>query len=775
MVTRLFENSNINIVEPELPGIMVITSYPPRECGIATYSSDLVTALQDKFHKSFSIQICAVECDSDKSDYCNDTDVSCTLNTDCDPSYTLLAEYINQDTAIQLVLIQHEFGFFRNHQDSFQLLLECIEKPILIAFHTVLPSPNSKLREQVREIANQVNGIIVMTNSSKKILMSDYDIDEDLITVIPHGTHLIQDKNKDDLKAFYHLSGRKIISTFGLLSSGKNIETTIKALVDVVKIHPDTLFLIIGKTHPSVVKEESENYRKILVSLVKSLDLEKHVLFINAFLPLEDLLNYLQLTDVYVFTSKDPNQAVSGTFSYAISCGCPIISTPIPHAKEVLCDDAGIIIDFESETQLAVALNKLLGDETLRSSMGSRGLHRMAETCWENSATKHAQLFKKTAFRHLQLAFVIPQTNLMHVRKLTTEFGMLQFSKINQPDLSSGYTLDDNARALIAICMDYSMNESNKMEDLKLIRIYLNFIQFCQQPTGNFKNYVDENIKFTFQNSETNLDDSNGRAIWALGYFISLEAKMPADLVLIAKTVLGNAMYNIIGINSTRSMAFCIKGLYYANTAKESLLGIYLIRKLADRLMNMYCHESSEHWLWYEGYLTYANAVIPEGLLCAWKATLRLDYKEKAKESFDFLLSKTFRGDKIKVISNNGWFQRGSNLMLESNGGEQPIDVAYTIIALAKFYEAFKDESYLRKMSNSLQWFLGDNHLSQIIYNPCTGGCYDGLEEHNVNLNQGAESTVSFIVAKLACEKASTLHSNLIRRATTKYQFVATN
>lgn len=739
------------ITDNILPGILVITSYPPRECGIATYSKDLITSMQNKFRESFSIQVCAVECDAENHDYCDIAEVKYKLNTDCAPSFSVLTENINADESINMILIQHEFGFYRSNQDAFQELLSNILKPIIIVFHTVLPEPDEAHRKQLFAMSEFAAGIIVMTNSSAKILVNDYGLNIDKISIIPHGTHLVGHINKNVLKETYQLSGRKIISTFGLLSSGKSIETTMAALPEVIKEHPDVLFLIIGKTHPSVFKSEGEKYRSMLEEMVIKLQLQNNVLFINKFLPLNDLLNYLQLTDVYVFTTKDPNQAVSGTFSYAISCGCPIISTPIPHAREVLKNDVGIIIDFGNSLQLSSALNKLLGDELLRDNMSNNILHKMAATCWENSANEHARLIEKTDPQNISLKYSIPPTNLAHIKKMTTSFGILQFSKINHPDINSGYTLDDNARALIAICQNFEINANQ--EDLDYIRTYLNFIKFCQQPHGNFKNYVDKEMEFTNQNNETNLEDANGRAVWALGYLISLEPILPQNDVIVAKKILANAMYNMIGMHSTRAMAFCIKGLYYASSVKESLLGNFMIRKLADRLVQMYKHESSKNWDWFESYLTYANGTIPEALLCAWLTTRHQEYLTIAKDSFHFLLTNTFRGNNIKVISNKGWLQRGNLGLVEVNGGEQPIDVAYTIIALAKFYEVFNKESYLIKMQNAFQWFLGANHLHQTIYNPCTGGCYDGLEENCVNLNQGSESAVSYLMAKLTVEK----------------------
>ena len=258
---------------------------------------------------------------------------------------------------------------------------------------------------------------------------------------------------------------------------------------------------------------------------------------------------------------------------------------------------------------------------------------------------------------------------------------------------------------------------------------------------------------FTEQNYSENLADSNGRAIWALGYLISLSDLLPQMLIADAEIIFQRVLLNIGTIHSTRAMSFVIKGLYCRDKKNTSTHDVSLIRELADRLVQMYRHEAGKEWEWFESYLTYANSIVPEAMLCAWLATGEILYKKIAKSAFDFLLSKIFRDQQIRVISNKSWMQKGKMSEPITNGGEQPIDVAYTILALSKFYDVFRDEEYLRKMEISFNWFLGDNHLHQIIYNPCTGGCYDGLEENYVNLNQGAESTVSYLMARLTMEK----------------------
>lgn len=728
--------------------ILFITSYPPRECGIATYTLDLITALKNKFWDTFTLSVCALENTFEKFSY--PKEVSCVLDTDNEKSYDDLVRIINNNHKVKMVFVQHEFGLFKATETRFLQFLNQINKPILIAFHTVLPNPSQEFVKTIKAIDKAVAGFIVMTQSSAKIVMNDYGIKSEKITVIPHGTHLVEYFDKNMLKQKYGLEDRKIIATFGLLSSGKCIETTINALRKIVKKHPEVLFLIIGKTHPSVLKKEGEKYRSTLVTKINALQLESNVKMINHYLPLNELLDYLQLTDVYLFTSNDRNQAVSGTFSYAISCGCPIVSTPIPHAVEVFKNDAGIIIDFENSEQLAQQVIRLLDDESLRKRLSANGIHKLAPTAWENSANAHALLFNEVMKNKAALRYKIPEMNLKQIKNLTTSFGIIQFSVINRPDITSGYTLDDNARALVAMGEYFTL--TGDKEVLKFIAIYLNFISHCLQPEGYFLNYVDANKKFTKQNSE-NLADSNGRAIWALGYLISIGDLLPNELVEKAKKSMQFALVNVHKINSPRAMAFIIKGIYYASQKNNSIESILTLRFLANKLVQMYKHEKDDNWHWFESYLTYGNSSLSEALLCAYLTDDNPLYKEIAKESFDFLLSKTYEKNTIKVISNKGWMHNNGAIHHETRGGEQPIDVAYTIMALSKFYDVFGESNYLDKIQIAFDWFLGKNHLQQIVYNPSTGGCYDGLEEDYINLNQGAESTVSYLMARLTMEK----------------------
>ncbi|MEI6899870.1 MAG: glycosyltransferase, partial [Bacteroidota bacterium] len=620
----------------------------------------------------------------------------------------------------------------------------------VIVFHTVLPHPDEGFKLKVQRIAAFCRSIIVMTHNSAGILTHDYDIPVQKISVIAHGTHLVPHLSDHFLKSKYGLQDRKVLSTFGLLSSGKGIETTLEALPAIIREHPEVVFLILGKTHPEVKKSEGEKYREMLKERVAQDSLQEHVIFINQYLELDVLLEYLQLTDIYLFTANDPNQAVSGTFAYAMSCACPIISTPIPHARELITDETGIIFDFRNPMQLADGVLKLLNNEPLRINISTNSLEKIVSTAWENSAVAHARLFERFADKKFKLQYDLPVINLDHIKKLTTNTGMIQFSKINQPDIESGNTLDDNARALIAMAMHYKTSGDKK--SLIYISRYLDFIGNCQQPGGDFFNYVNKEEIFTYQNETVNLDDSNGRAVWALGYLISLRDILPHKIYSEASAIFKQSLFRLGNVHSTRAMAFALKGLFFAQSIAESPAQSELSITFANRLVQMFRHESSPGWEWFEGYLTYANSILPESMLLAWLLTGNNTYREIARSSMNFLLSQIFNRNGIEVISNRKWLQRGE---VAGHFGEQPIDVAYTIMTLSRFYDVFGDEQYLRKMETAFDWFLGRNRLHQIIYNPCTGGCYDGLEENHVNLNQGAESTVSYLMARLTVQKYS--------------------
>ncbi|RKS53651.1 glycosyltransferase involved in cell wall biosynthesis [Gillisia mitskevichiae] len=730
------------------PAILLMSSFPPTECGIATFSTDLLYYTSCQFSNTFNFIKCDLSNQCDKlnlTEYC--------LNPKIKENYSATASLINENKNIQLIHIQHEFGLFGGTYGNYLIyFLEEIKAPVLITFHTVLPDPNPELKTIVLKLASKCRYITVMTNKSANILIEDYKIDAKKIQIIPHGTHSINWIENLEIKKKYGLENRNILSTFGLLGPGKNIETALKALPKVIEAYPNTLYLIIGKTHPNNIINEIDEYRILLQDLTNELNINDHVLFLDHFIELPELLEILQGTDIYLFTSKDPNQAVSGTFSYAMGCGCPIIGTSIPHTREVLTSDIGKIIEIGNSSKLSEAVLEILGDPQMKFNMSLNAYKASRASNWENIAISQAEVYRELIQPAKNLSYNMPKLNLDHLKRMTTETGIIQFSKISQPDINSGYTLDDNARALIVMCKHYQLY--GYKEDLKYIDRYLNFIEKCQTNDGTFINYLDHNQNVHIKNDYVNLEDSNSRAVWALGTVISLKEILPEDNFLTASIILEKSMHWIPGILSPRSIAFIIKGLYLCKGPIPDYTRRALITNLSKKLVSRYDLNKEKDWEWFEEYLTYANSVLPEAMLYAYLVTEDSIYKNIALDSFNFLLNKLFINNQFRPISNNGWYHKNEATKIF---GEQPIDVGYTIEALENFYYTFRSPRYLKLMHQTFSWFLGNNHLKQLIYNPLTGGCHDGLEKTNVNLNQGAESTICFLMARLSMERVVNL------------------
>ncbi len=749
--------------KPTNSKILLMSSFPPTECGIATYTTDTINAISKGFSQTFT----CIQCDLNRGNPAGSAS-EYILNPDVREDYTKIAREINLDSTIKLVHIQHEFGLFGGSYGNYLFdFLKEINIPVVFTFHTVLSIPDEELRTTVKELAFYAASIIVMTRSSIRILEEEYQIDSQKIKCIPHGTHRVRWAEAEKLKKKNGFRGRLILSTFGLLGPGKSIETALKALPEIIRHRPEVVYLVIGKTHPNNIKNNVDEYRNYLLGLVEELKISRHVIFINRYVKLSELLELLGATDIYLFTSKDPNQAVSGTFSYAMSCACPIIATSIPHTREILTRDAGSIIDIGDSEKLAKICIELLSNQKLRKFMSFNAFQKANAYSWENIAVKHSLLYHKILKSSLPIKFDYPEIKLDHFKTLTTNRGMIQFSKIDIPDLKSGYTLDDNARALIAICMHYQLFKSD--EDLKFIGIYLDFIERCQMPQGTFVNYIDENDKVHIKNDYVNLEDSNSRAVWALGTLISMKDILPARIGKKAITCFLKCSTWTKGVLSPRSIGYTIKGLYkYQINNPENHISIN-IENLAKNLITRYDINREKNWEWFEEYMTYANSILPEAMLYAYLSTGKEPYKRAALQTFDFLLSKMFVDGELRVISNRGWYQKGSE---PNRYGEQPIDVFCLIQTLDIFYKIFNIPHYNDMMKKAFGWFLGDNHLSQIVYNPLTGGCGDGLEKENVNLNQGAESTVVYLMARLIIEhdtkvhtpeKTDTFHSKLKR------------
>ena len=429
--------------------IVYLSTFPPRQCGIATFTADLTNAIDQIFGPSIKSKIVAMNL-SKVSHFPYSDKVILQINQHHKEAYINVANQLNQLKEIKLVNIQHEFGIFGGEHGSYLLLLlKKLQKPVITTLHTILPAPNKKMYHIVQAIAKYSKGIIVMTQSSKKILKNDYGLDPDRIQVIPHGIHCVPYKTSQHAKSIFGFSDKLILSTFGLLNPNKGIEYVIEALPEVVKKFPNVRFLVAGITHPIILEQTGENYRNFLIKKVHELGLNDYLSFHNTYLNLNDLFKFLEATDVYLSPSLNPNQTVSGTLSYALGSGRPVISTAFAQAKQDITSKVGILTDFKNPQAFTDAIIKLLANDRLRLQMGKNAYFRTRHMVWENVALSYLKYFSQFVPELTLGQRKLPAVKLAHLAKLTDDFGIIQFAKLSEPDLPSGYTLDDNARALV--------------------------------------------------------------------------------------------------------------------------------------------------------------------------------------------------------------------------------------------------------------------------------------------------------------------------------------
>ncbi len=718
-----------------------LSNYPPKECGIATFTKDLSQAMDKRFNPKLKSKVVALNAPEEIHNY--NRRVIMQIDKEDINNYIDIAKKINNRDDIKIVSIQHEFGIFGGDYGCYLVpFLEALEKPVVMTFHSVLPNPEEERKKLVQAIVERSSAIIVMAEVAVKILNEDYGIPKSKLFVVHHGIPSVSFKKPEVMKEKLNLQGRKVISTFGLLSKGKGIEYMIRALPKVIEKHPDTLYLIIGETHPVVRSGEGESYRNSLIQLVNKLGLKDHVKFYNRYLSLDEITNYLQASDIYVCTNLERNQITSGTLAYAMGAGKAVVSTPIIYAEEMLAAERGVIAKFKNPNSYADAINKILSDSDYKDLLERNAYAFSRQMIWPNVAMSYLKIFNKVVKLREELTEKFPKIKLNHLQNMTDNYGLIQFANHTEPDIKSGYTIDDNARALIfSIVHD---NLTSKGIPSKLTRTYMKFIENSQEQDGRFKNNHKNEEELTNRYS----DDSFGRTIWSLGY--SIYKVKDEKLKQRARQMFTKSFDKIESLETSRSMAFAICGLAYYCKDDPNQEAMYLIKTLADRLVEMYDAEASEDWEWFESFLTYANAKLPEALFLAYDLIGDEKYLKVGESTLGFLSDTVFIEDEVYPIGQNGWYNRNGKRALFD---QQPLDVSYIIQAFLTAYETTQDEDYYDKAVKAFNWFLGKNHLNQMIYNENTGGCYDGLGRHSVNLNQGAESTVSYLMARIFLEE----------------------
>ena len=724
--------------------ILYFGTFPPRECGIATYTKDLTNSMDKRFNPSLKSRILAIN-DNGSSIYNYNQKVKLQLDESDIDSYIEVAKKINKSDEIKLVSIQHEFGIFGGDYGGYLIpFLEILEKPVVVTFHSVLPDPNDDIKTIVRAIAKRSSAIIVMAHNGKEILSNDYGVEKRKIYVIHHGAPFFNPQNKLENKRQLGLEGKIVLSTFGLINRGKGMEYIIKALPRVVEKYPDLLYLIIGETHPQVRKHEGEEYRTKLIELAKKLNLEKNVKFYNKYLSLQEIIKYMEATDIYLSAALDPNQITSGTLAYAAGAGKAIIATPSLYTKEILGDGRGLIVPFKNANSITNALFQYLENPDYTKEIEKKIYEYSRSMMWHNVAANHLDVFKKIIHISEKVGMhKFPKIKIHHLRNMTDYTGLMQHAKHSIPDRNSGYTLDDNARSLIAVTRYYNLFKDTNILDL--VSTYLSFIQHCQKEDGMLHNLMDYQRNFI---DDIGSEDSFGRAIWATGTVIS--SNLPQNIKHTAKFVLDNAIKNYEKIESPRAIAFTIIGLhhYYRNSKAEDLTE--KIDFLAKKLVKNYKDNCNNEWKWFEEIITYSNGKLPESLFFAYAVTQNDLYLKVATESLQFLSSLVLIDNKLVLIGHKGWYNREGE---RAYYDQQPVDASSMVEAYLTAYSITKEQHYLDKALISFSWFLGKNSINQTVYDESTGGCYDGLLPNCINLNQGAESTVVYLLARLRLER----------------------
>ena len=734
--------------------IVYIGTYPPRECGIGTFTRNLLKSMVTNYDaNNTSIEGIVIAMDDHEQTYNYPEEVKTTIRQEHQRDYLKAVKFINLSGA-DVCVLEHEFGIFGGKNGVYILpLLHRLEIPLIVTLHTILKSPSYNEKAVLQEICKMANKIVVMSHKAIEFLTSIYGVPKEKIVFIEHG---VPDLNFDQVrsKKEYKLENKKVLLTFGFISRNKGIETVIKALPKVVEKHPDVLYLILGKTHPNVLRHAGEEYRTYLQHLVKNLNLSNHVVFLNKFIDQKGLFKYLSASDIYVTPYLNEAQITSGTLSYAIGAGSAVISTPYWHASELLAEGRGRLFDFNDSGELSTILLELLDKPEVLNELRKNAYDYGRKITWPKMGEKYINIAENALKESPKVLIqketiidptILPPFSLAHIKRLTDDTGIIQHAKFGIPNLKEGYCLDDNARALLVVLMAYKQKKDPLT--LELLPIYLSYIHYMQNADGTFRNFLSFNRNFL---DEIGSEDSFGRTIWALGYLLN---HAPNDSYYqTGISIFFKAADNFEKVKPIRSIAKIIVGIsYYLNSNPSDLSMIEILRNLANKLVSHYEENSSPQWKWFEPILTYDNGMLPLALLHAAEILNDNKISEVAFETMNFLTDITLKDGYLSIIGNENWYKKDGE---RSVFAQQPIDALAMILMYQQAFHLKKDKDYLNKLFTCFMWFLGDNELRMKLYDFETKGCCDGLERNGVNRNQGAESTLAYLISHLTVLEA---------------------
>ncbi|MFO8000922.1 MAG: glycosyltransferase family 4 protein [Marinilabilia sp.] len=734
--------------------ISFIGTYPPRQCGIGTFTNNLYHAMLQNNNSDTINDGFVIAMNDNNINYKYPDEVKFSVRQEHQEDYIKAAQFINISGADTCIL-QHEFGIFGGQSGVYILpLLHRLKIPLIVTLHTILEAPSYNERAVLQEICKMANKIVVMSHKAVGFLVDIYGVPREKIELIEHGVPDIQFGSENSKKEF-KLEDKKVLLTFGFIGRSKGIETVIKALPGVIEKHPETVYIVLGKTHPNVLRHSGEEYRTFLMRLVKNLHLEKHVVFLNEFINERDLFKYLYACDVYITPYLNKAQITSGTLSYAVGVGAAVISTPYWHAEELLDEGRGMLFNFNDSENLSSVLTDLFDNPRKMAALKDKAAAFGRNITWPKTGEKYLKvagnLVREEQQTHEEKSesmldlLILPSFSLNHINHLTDDTGIIQHAKFGIPNLKEGYCLDDNARALLMVLMAY--NQIKDERALELSPLYLSYIHYMQNPDGTFRNFMSFSRQFL---DEIGSEDSFGRTIWALGY---LMANAPNDAYYqTGRLVFFNASPNFEKLQSIRGIANTMIGITYYLKSNPSDDGMTeRLRNLAHLLVKHYKENESENWKWFETLLAYDNGILPLALLHAAQVLNDETVTRVAIESMDFLTGQTLKNDYLSIIGNEKWYKKEGE---RSVFAQQPIDAMAMVLMYHEAFHLTRDKEYLNKLYTSFLWFLGENDLRMSLYDFETKGCCDGFESYGVNRNQGAESSLAYLIAHLTVLKA---------------------
>jgi glycosyltransferase involved in cell wall biosynthesis len=752
------ENLRTTDSRPEweaLKSIVLIGNHLPRQCGLATFTTHLLESIA----LNAPDKACwAVAMNDRPEGYPYPSQVRFEINQNQLNEYSLAADLLNLNQ-VDVVCLQHEYGIFGGKRGSFIIdLLRNLKMPVVTTLHTILKDPNLQDRQIMMQLAEFSDRLVVMSERSVEFLRDIYQVPEEKIVLIHHGIPDVPFVESDAYKDKFGVSGKKIILTFGLLSPGKGIDVVIDALPEIVKAHPEVIYMVVGATHPHLKAEQGEDYRNSLHIRAKELGVSDHIVFHARFVADEDLLGFIGAADVYITPYPNEAQIISGTLAYALGMGKAVVSTPYWHAQELLADGRGRLVPFRDPAALAREVIDLLdhpdellaiqqraynyGRKMVWSDVGRRYLDTFAEA-------KRQRLRKKVPEHPLETLGLrqqrLPEIKLEYLRRMTDDTGMLQHAKYTVPDRTHGYCVDDNARALIvAVTLQDLQPLDSALSDLAAV--YLSFLGHAfNEQSGRFRNFMSYDRSWL---EETGSEDSHGRALWGLGIAVALGRDK--GQVSFASDLFQRTLDTVEHFTSPRAIAFVIIGIHAYLSRYSGDSRVKRMRKiLADRLMAWFRDSATEDWPWCEDILSYDNARLPQALLLSGQWLPDGEMLEMGLRSLEWLhkVQTDETGRHFAAIGNDGWLTRGGE---KARFDQQPLEAAAMVDACIEAFNYTRDEEWIAYAYRCLNWYQGENDLGVPLCDYATGGCRDGLEAQGANENQGAESTLCWLMALLA-------------------------